>query len=108
MDHFAAVHVADRLSLTDTDISTIRTALLHLGGRWSLHIESGDEGEVYGRLLPPWGDDTRSAFLLEREDNVVILTDNLSDLQRCRVSGFPDAAAAMRTVRRVVTGEERH
>jgi hypothetical protein len=81
--------------------------MTHLQGRWSLLTESGDEGEVYARLLPPWGDIDRSAFLLEREDNVVILTDNLSEAERCRVSGFPSAAAAMEAVRRVVVGEMR-
>ena len=107
MDQIAATSVADRLSLTDADLATIRTVLPQLLGRWSILTESGDEGELYARLMPPWGDDRRSAFLLEREDNVVILTDNLSEAEHCRVSGFPSTTAAMEAVRRVVLGESR-
>ncbi len=105
MDQFLAPTVADRLSLTAADIRDIRAALPHLQGHWTALTEAGDEGDVYVRLMPPWGDDRRSAFLLEREDHVVILTDNLSDAERCRVSGFPSAAAAMAAVRRIVCGD---
>ena len=104
MDQFAATRVADRLSLTDADLTTIRNALPHLLGRWSMLTESGGEEELYARLLPPWGDGRQSAFLLERDNNVVILTDNLSEAERCRVTGFPNAALAMDAVQRVVRG----
>jgi hypothetical protein len=107
VDHFAAATVVDRFSLTDADLSAIRAALPTLQGHWSLLTESGDEGELYVRLLPPWGDNRHSAFLIEREEKVVILTDNLSETERCRVSGFPSAALAMETVRRVVLGDGR-
>jgi hypothetical protein len=107
VDQFAATQNADRLSLNDADLSAIRSTLPHLLGRWSLLTESGDEGELYARLMPPWGNDRRSAFLLERNNNVVILTDNLSECERCRVTGFATAAAAMEVVRRIVAGDQR-
>jgi hypothetical protein len=107
VDQFAATRVDERLSLTAFDLTAIRAALPDLHGRWSLVTESGDERELYARLLPPWGTAQHSAFLLEREDNVVILTDNLSDPDCCRVSGFPNVVSAMEVVRRVVLGEGR-
>jgi len=107
MNHFADTSIADRLSLSDADISTLRAALPALGGTWSVLTEAGDDGDVYARLLPPWGDQHRSAFLVEREDKVVILTDNLSEPNRCRISGHPSVGAAMEAVRRVVVGDAR-
>ncbi len=105
MDQYIATRVDEQLSLTETDLQVINAVLPRLRGRWTCLTESGDEGELYARLLPPWGDGQRSAFLLERENGVVILTDNLSESDRCRVTGFASAAAAMDTVQRVVMGE---
>jgi hypothetical protein len=95
---------ADGLSLTDTDLADVLGGLAQLSGKWSVLTESGDEGEFYARVLPPWGDGRHSAFLLERERDVIILTDNLSEADRCRVCGFPSAAMAMEAVQKVVRG----
>jgi hypothetical protein len=95
---------ADGLSLTDTDLADVLDGLAKLSGKWSMLTESGDEGEFYARVMPPWGDGRRSAFLLERERDMVILTDNLSDADRCLVFGFPSAAMAMAAVQKVIRG----
>jgi hypothetical protein len=104
VDQSAVARTEHRLSLTDDDVSAIQTSLTDLLGRWLLVTETGEEGEYYGRLLPPWGDSQRSAFLLEREDDLIILTDNLSKWDRCDVTRFPSAAQAMQAVHRVVHG----
>jgi len=106
MDAFSASPESIRFSLTDADLGLIRGALPQLLGRWSLITESGDEGELYGRLLPPWGNSRHSAFLIEREDEVVILTDNLSALDRCVVKSFPNAMQAMHAVQSIVQDAE--
>jgi hypothetical protein len=104
VENFTSTGDANLLSLSEDDLRTIRDAMQRLVGRWTLETESGDEGELYARLLAPWSDGRRSAFLLERENDVIILTDNLSDSARCHVMGFPNAALAMETVQRVVSG----
>jgi hypothetical protein len=102
MGQLNATHPAGRYSLTDLDLAGIRGALPKLGGRWLLLTESGDEGELYGRILSPWGNPGNSAFLLEREDDALILTDNLAEPDRCAVTLFQTAAAAMQTVENIV------
>ncbi len=106
MTDFKEADAGERFSLNDGDLSVIRNALPQLHGRWSLVTEFGDEGELYGRLLPAWGNSRYSAFLLEREDQFVILTDNLSELDRCAVSSYPNAAVAMAAVQRLVQDAE--
>ena len=106
LDH-SAVTREDRYSLTDADLHTIRVVLPRLPGRWLMLTESGEEGEVYTCLMPPWSDGQRSAFLLEREHETIIMTDNLSELDCCPTTGFSSIAAAMEAVQRIVLGEIR-
>lgn len=64
--------------LSPDECRTIAEAGRRLPGEWTVLFEQIEDGAVFARLLAPWSDDQISAFLIERNEGRVILTDRLS------------------------------
>lgn len=70
---------------------------------WPITYDRGDEGELFAIIYFPKNSRV-SAFLLDREGEEVVLTDNLSDPHRVLVTSYRDVEAAAAHVGRVLSG----
>lgn len=62
---------------------------------WELVLEAGEPDETYARLVSPYCDPSLSAFLVEREAGVLILTDRLSDPYREELRSYASLPEAL-------------
>src|SRR5689334_14539406 len=86
------------VSLNTEDREAILTASREFSDSWSTEFETGDEDEVYARIVAPWCEPNHSAFLLERQGSEIVLTDRLSETFSDCISLYPSILAAMHQV----------
>jgi hypothetical protein len=69
---------------------------------WQIVFETTDDAEAYARIVAPWNPDA-SAFLIDREHNGVVLTDNITETIRV----MDDVDTALEHIATVVSGGTR-
>ena len=91
-------------SLTYDEQVDIIDAVQAMPGAWFVDIDESPYGDSYACLIPPWSDGLMSAFLIERQSEVVVLTDRLSNEVRDIVTTCSSVAEAMAVVVATVAG----
>lgn len=86
----------NRLSLYDQTEVIAATRLLP--GRWFVEFHESPNGKSYACLGQSEGHGRFPAFLLRRQDGLVVLTDRLSDETLDHVTRHPSMTKAMRVV----------
>ncbi len=90
--------------LSPEECRTITEAGRRLPGEWTVLFEQIEDGAVFARLLAPWSDGQISAFLIERHDGRVILTDRLSCEVADAFTRHLDVADAMEAAEDIIFG----
>lgn len=91
---------AQELGLTLDDVDAILAARSMIP--WPISYDRGEQGELYAIIHPPRNYGV-CAFLLDREDGQLVLTDNLSDPLGVVVTDYPDVGAAATHVSRILS-----
>ena len=91
-------------SLTYDEQAEIIAAARAMPGTWFVDIDESPYGDSYACLIPPWSDGLMSAFLIERQSELVVLTDRLSDAARDVMTAYPSVAETLAAVVETLTG----
>jgi hypothetical protein len=75
-----------------------------LAGSWVMAVEYGDDTEPYARLMAPWHEPCSSAFLVERQAGLAVVTDRLSNPREDIVTTHLGMDDAIKTIRRTILG----
>lgn len=86
------------------DAEQIAVFATTLAGNWVMTVEYGDDTEPYARLIAPWHEPCSSAFLVERQAGLVVVTDCLSNPQEDIVKTHLGMDDAIKTIRRTILG----
>lgn len=98
---------ASDYGLRPTDCRELeRLVRRRLWGRWLLIFERTEAQEVYARIVAPWNTPDHSAFLIERQGSMLLLTDRVANPVGDSVSRHHLIPQVFDGILDVVTGRE--
>lgn len=86
------------------DAAQLAVFTMTLAGSWVMAVEYGDDTEAYARFMAPWHEPCASAFLVERQAGLAVVTDRLSNSREDIVTTHLSMDDAIKTIRRTILG----